>query len=412
MTTALATNNHTKALPTLLVVDDEAGPRESLRIVFKDRFNVVLANDGREAIAYAREHPVDIAILDIRMPDISGVEVLRELKQLDPNTEVVMLTGYETLETARAAVRYGAADYLNKPFDVFSIRDVLEKCAQRRTLKLEAERNLRALRTLNAELQRELAEINRTQSVGALSAGVVHELNNPLSIIAAYAQILDKELQKSEPLDDETLHRIRERLKFIQREVERCKAIARRFLNFSRLDATETQRVKLAMVLDDAVALLRAHPSNAGVTFDYETPDENLHVDVHPSELLQVLINLGINALQAMQNGGTLRIRAERLNGPFPKEGTPNTALVRSSSFSPDAAAVRISVADTGCGIAPDNLSKIFEPYFTTKPFGEGTGLGLFVVVRLMEKSRGLVCVESEVGKGATFNLFLPLSRT
>ncbi|MCX7827262.1 MAG: response regulator, partial [Verrucomicrobiae bacterium] len=119
--------------PTLLIVDDETGPRESLRFIFKDRYNCVLAACGREGVAYARSHPVDAAILDIKMPDLSGIEVLRELKQIDPHIECVMLTGYETIETARAAIRHGAADYLNKPFDVFFIRDLVDRCmAQRR----------------------------------------------------------------------------------------------------------------------------------------------------------------------------------------------------------------------------------------------------------------------------------------
>ena len=113
--------------PTLLIVDDEPGPRESLRIVFKDRYHCVIATCGREGIEYARTHVVDAAILDIKMPDLTGVDVLRELKEIDPDTECVMLTGYETIETARAAVRYGAADYLNKPFDVDEIR-LVRKC--------------------------------------------------------------------------------------------------------------------------------------------------------------------------------------------------------------------------------------------------------------------------------------------
>ena len=131
--------------PTLLIVDDEPGPRESLRIVFKDRYHCAVATCGREGVDYARKNPVDAAILDIKMPDISGVEVLRELKEIDPNIECVMLTGYETVETARSAVRYGAADYLNKPFDVFFVRELLEKCMTRRQRKLAVEESLRTL---------------------------------------------------------------------------------------------------------------------------------------------------------------------------------------------------------------------------------------------------------------------------
>ena len=114
----------------------------------------MIATCGREGIEYARTHVVDAAILDIKMPDLTGVDVLRELKEIDPDTECVMLTGYETIETARAAVRYGAADYLNKPFDVFSVREVLDKCMKRRQEKLAAEENVRSLEQTNEDLGR------------------------------------------------------------------------------------------------------------------------------------------------------------------------------------------------------------------------------------------------------------------
>src|SRR2546428_8793043 len=161
--------------PTLLIVDDEAGPRESLRIVFKDRYQCAVATCGREGIEFARNNRVDAAILDIKMPDISGVDVLRELKQIDPNIECVMLTGYETLETARAAVRHGAADYLNKPFDVFFVRELMEKCLARRQRKVATEETMKSLQKMNEDLSRALTQSDRAVAASLLSAGVIHE---------------------------------------------------------------------------------------------------------------------------------------------------------------------------------------------------------------------------------------------
>src|SRR5258708_26173715 len=198
--------------PTLLIVDDEPGPRESLRIVFKDRYQCVMATCGREGIEYARTHTVDAAILDIKMPDLTGVDVLRELKEIDPDIECVMLTGYETIETARAAVRFGAADYLNKPFDVFSVREVLDKCMKRRQGKLAAEENVRTLEQTNEDLGRELAQLNRAVEAGVLSAGVVHEMNNPLAIIAGYTDLLGRDLTSLGLADQETAQHLRQRL--------------------------------------------------------------------------------------------------------------------------------------------------------------------------------------------------------
>src|SRR5258708_29813928 len=103
---------------TLLIVDDEEGPRQSLRIVFKDDYNILLADSGNTAIELAKQHSVDAAVLDIPMSGMSGVELLGKLKEIDPTLEVIMLTAYETIETARQALRLGACDYLTKPFDI------------------------------------------------------------------------------------------------------------------------------------------------------------------------------------------------------------------------------------------------------------------------------------------------------
>ena len=125
-------------------------------------YNCALASTGSEGVKYAEQHPVDAAILDIRMPDLSGIEVLQRLKAIDPNIECVMLTGYETVETARAAVRLGAFDYLNKPFDAFTLRDLLKKCMARRLSRQVMVKQLEWLRRENEEMFCELTDMKRT----------------------------------------------------------------------------------------------------------------------------------------------------------------------------------------------------------------------------------------------------------
>ncbi len=387
--------------PTLLIVDDEPGPRESLRIVFKDRYHCAVATCGREGIEYAKKHPVDVAILDIKMPDISGVDVLRTLKEMDPNIECVMLTGYETLETARAAVRYGAADYLNKPFDVFHVRELMEKCLTRRQRKLAAEQTLQTLRKVNEELTHSLAASNRAVTASVLSAGVVHELNNPLSIIAGYAYLLGKELAEVNAGDSDAAQGAQLRLAAIQREVERCKDIAQRFLSFARTRQRTIERLPVRRLLEDAAALVKAHPSNVATEIVVRPADDALTVEVHGAEFLQVLINLCVNALQAMDGKGTLTLAGERV------ERATAACQFRSEGFDPARPHARISVTDTGCGISPENLAKIFEPFFTTKD--KGNGLGLAIVTELIGHYRGAIEVQSAVGRGTTFHLYLPV---
>jgi two-component system, sensor histidine kinase and response regulator len=401
MTLEPPTTNQTER-PALLIVDDEAGPRESLRIVFKDRYDCAIATCGREGVEYARTHRVDAAILDIKMPDLSGVEVLKQLKEIDPNIECVMLTGYETVETARAAVRYGASDYLNKPFDVFFVRDLMERCMARRQRKLAMEVSLRTLERMNEDLSQGLAESHRAVAANVLSAGVVHEINNPLTIVAAYAQLLSRDLTALQAGDQNASQQIQQRLANIQREIERCKIITKRFLDFTRASRQEPEVVEVARVLEDAAALIKAHPASKCATIMVEVNDPTLKVKVHPAELLQVLINLGTNGLQAMHGDGTLRFAA------LPAQTVPTESVVRSRTFDPRCRMVQIAISDTGSGISPENLKRIFEPYFTTKD--EGSGLGLAIVGKLVDHYGGLVNIDSVEGLGTTFSVYLPLS--
>ena len=137
---------------TLLIVDDEEGPRESLKIVFEERYNVVIAKSGEEALAIARKTPVNAAVLDIRMSGMSGVEVLQGLKSIDRNIEVIMLTAYETLETARQALRLGARDYIGKPFNVKAMRTAVENAMEHRRIALSVKDSVRKLDSLQTDL--------------------------------------------------------------------------------------------------------------------------------------------------------------------------------------------------------------------------------------------------------------------
>ena len=389
--------------PTLLIVDDEAGPRESLRIVFKDRYHCVLASCAREGIECARQHPVDAAILDIRMPDLSGVEVLRELKKIDTDIEVVMLTGYETVETARAALRLGASDYLNKPFDVFSIRELIEQCLARRQRKLAAKQSINDLHQVNKELFHELAQSHRAVEAGVLSTSVVHEMNNPLTVITGYAELLQRDLAALQSLDPETMEHMQHRLGVIMHEIDRCREISQRFLNFARAGLKREETVEAARLIEDAGTLLKAHPSRGNVEIAFSSGGAGLRIHVHPTEILQVLINLGVNALHAMSGNGVLKFAAERATN------VPTTCAFRSDNFDTQRPSVKLSVADTGCGITPDDLQNIFKSYYTTK--SEGAGLGLAIVRELVVgHCGGAIDVQSVVGQGSTFSVYLPLA--
>jgi len=385
----------------LLIVDDEDGPRESLRIVFKERCECLLATSGHAGIELARQRPVDAAILDIRMPDLTGIEVLCELKTIDPDIECVMLTGYETVETARAAVHHGAAEYLNKPFDVFVIRDIIETCLTRRQRKRDANTNFQALKKVNGELSRTLAASARANIADVLSASIVHELNNPLTIISGYIQLLIRDLAKLTSGDSAVTQHMQQRVAAIQREIQRSKEMAERFLHFSRSPKAQLELVDIAPLLEDTALLLHAHPAGGHSHILAHSLSPSLHIRASSVEIMQILMNLGVNALQAMNGSGKLHFTAERADHP------PTNCLYRSATYDPQQPHVRLSVSDTGSGIAPENIQKVFAPHFTTKT--RGNGLGLAIVGELVNKYHGAVEIISTTGQGSTFNVYLPL---
>src|SRR5262245_13490904 len=134
---------------TLLIVDDEEGPRQSLRVIFKDDYDLLMASDGAMAIELAQNNKVDVAVCDIRM---SGIEVLERLKYVNPSLEVVMMTAFETADTMRQALRLRACDYINKPFDIATMRAAVASAMQRRSLESEIHNNSEKLQQLLSEL--------------------------------------------------------------------------------------------------------------------------------------------------------------------------------------------------------------------------------------------------------------------
>ena len=151
---------------TLLIVDDEDGPRQALRVLFKDEYELFVASDGAVAIELAQANKIDVAVLDIRMKGMSGIEVLEQLKQVDADIEVVMMTAFETTDTIRQALRLRACDYINKPFEISTMRAAVAGAMQRRTLESELHTNAEKLQALLAELQNQKIEEQMSQTRG------------------------------------------------------------------------------------------------------------------------------------------------------------------------------------------------------------------------------------------------------
>jgi signal transduction histidine kinase len=398
---------------TLLIVDDEEGPRQSLRVVFKDDYALLIASNGADALEFARKHKINAAVLDIRMTGMSGTEVLERLKVIQPAVEVIMLTAYETVETIRQALRLGACDYLNKPFDVATIRKAVATAMERHSFADEIRANNEMLSALQIELhdQRLQEEITRTR--GEIYASIIHDINGPLTIISGFIQIINQRMGDSKRLEGEDMDMVKDRLRRITRQVSNCIEISHRYLSFMRHQPTAPVPVNLNLILEDLRELLSVHPGKGQNTLKIHALVSDVDLQINGTDLIQILLNLAINALQSSSEPHLVDISGQVLQTAVDftalRDG-PSDRILIGHGFANTPPLLQLSVLDDGPGIPPDVLPRIFLPYFTTKPPGKGTGLGLAIVHRLLKEARGCLHVHSEPGQGTVFNLYLPAS--
>jgi signal transduction histidine kinase len=395
---------------TLLVVDDEDGPRQSLRVIFKDDYNILMASDGPSAIELAQNNKIDVAVLDIRMAGMSGIEVLERLKFVDSSIEVVMMTAFETTDTIRQALRLRACDYINKPFDISTIRAAVANAMQRRTLEGELHTNAEKLQELLTELQHQKLEEQMAHTRGEIYASIIHDINGPLTVISGFVQLLNQRIGNSRQLEYEDLEFVKDRLKTITRQVTNCIEISRRYLSFLRRHSDETPRVGVNQLFTDLGHLARVHPSRLNHQLMIEPLGEDMAVRMNGTDVIQVLLNLTVNAFQCTSQMHSVEIKAVTLREPLDlskfKDG-PRERLLNVENFDNSTPLLKIAVQDTGPGIPEEILPKIFQPYFSTKGARQGTGLGLNIVQRLVKEARGALHVRTEAGKGTVFTIYL-----
>jgi two-component system sensor histidine kinase/response regulator len=396
--------------PTLLIVDDEDGPRQSLRVIFKDEYEILMAGDGSTAIELAQNNDIDVAVLDIRMAGMSGIEVLERLKYVDPSIEVVMMTAFETTDTMRAALRLRACDYVNKPFDLSTMRAAVANAMQRRTLESEIHTNAEKLQQLLSELQHQKITEQISQTRGEIYASIIHDINGPLTVISGFIQLMNQRIGNAIRLELDDLQFVKDRLKTITRQVTNCIEISRRYLSFLRRQGDDAPHVGVNQLLTDLDHLIRVHPSLQSHRFAVHPLAQDVAVKLNGTDVIQILLNLTVNALQATAHVHAVDLQGRVLHQPLDLAGFkdgPEDRLLNVEGFENSAPVLAIAVQDTGPGIPPEVLPKIFQPYFTTKPARQGTGLGLNIVQRLIKEARGALHVHTRVGAGTTFTVYL-----
>ncbi len=375
----------------LLIVDDEPVILQILQAVFEDEpYRLTAVGTGKEARQVIETQGCDVLITDKNLPDVSGMELLRLAKNAQPLCEVILITGYASLDTAIAAVELDAFDYVLKPLDnVFDIRAKVRRALEKRQMQTENLRLLEDLQAKNAELRASLADARLLRSeliqseklagIGTLAAGVAHEVSSPLFGILGLAEAIT---------DEDNIETARSHAHEIVEYCEGIRQIVQDLSRYSRADGAEVHRgTDLATAVADALRLVQRSAPVAGVAFDVDVPT-GIMVAAGATEVQQVFVNLIKNAAEAVRSTdleGSVRVVAE-----------------------PDERTVSVAVVDSGPGIVADKLDVVFDPFYTTKPAGQGTGLGLNVVYRIVTKYRGQIEATNEPGGGARFALRLP----
>ncbi|MFN8628210.1 MAG: hybrid sensor histidine kinase/response regulator [Candidatus Binatia bacterium] len=350
---------------SLLIVDDERGPAESLRMIFKPSYNVFTASSGPQALDIIRSTAIDVVTLDLRMPVMSGVEVMEHIKAFDPDVEVIIVTGYSSLDSAIRGLRQGVFDYVSKPFDVPQISDLVRRAVARRRA------NQRARRMKEDFL-----------------ANLSHELRTPLSAIIGYSAILAEELEKMVDEDQ------RSALERIQANSAELLSLVESVLLLTAIDSGDVtlnlERTDAGEIVRQAAEKFQPAAAEKGLLLGVDLALADLSVVTDSEKLERVLWALLDNAVKFTQTG-MISVAARR---------------------APHTNAIEIEVADTGIGMERDEIARVMEGLSQADPSSRrryrGLGLGLRIATRLADLMGSHLRMTSERGRGTLVTLTVP----
>jgi signal transduction histidine kinase len=372
----------------ILVVDDDPGFCSMLtRFLSDEGYTAEYALGGEEGLVKLKRDFYDIVILDIKMPKIDGLEVLKQLKTFqNPEQEsiVIVITGYISSNTPVTALKLGATDYIIKPFELDEFLRSVERNIK--IVRLRKERNVyyKELSRTNEELLKTIKELDETKNrlviseklaaVGQLASMVGHEIRNPLEIIENNAYLLQKAFNPSD-------EKIKKHFSSMLRGIDDAVEIVEELLNFSKDKQLSIAEVSLEKVIGETLEGVNA---GAKIKIEKQLDQSADNIQADPHRLRQVLTNLISNAIQSIHS----------------KDGK---IVIKTISEHEN---VRISISDNGSGMNEEKLKNLFNPFFTTKE--KGLGLGLVVVKEIIEKHHGSIKVNSRENEGTTFHITIP----
>jgi len=368
-TTSSEEQHRMLARATILVIDDEKAMRDSCsQVLAKEGHRTETSENGDSGLQKIREIKPDLVLVDLKMPGLSGMELLEKVRSIDPNIVSVVITGYATIESAVEAMKRNAYDFLPKPFTPDQLRIITRRGLERRRLALESER----LRHEKEKMRENFITF------------VSHQLRSPLISVQQYCEVIlggftGEVNRKQKEMIQEAGKRIDELLKLVND-----------WLNMSRIEAGnfigKFEPVTLAPLLSETMELLKPLADNRKVTLEQVLGDVPAAIQGNGESLKQAFMNLISNAIEYNRQRGTVTL-----------------------SMREESNQLLVEISDTGIGISQENLPFIFDEFFRVKVRGViGSGLGLPIAKKIIEAHNGSIDVVSEPGKGTTFTILLP----
>lgn len=366
----------------VLIVDDDPDFAASLAGLLRlESYEVLVAHDPATALSMLDDERVAVVLVDVRLGTGSGVDLVHDIRQRDPDLVCVMITAYASVDTAVEALQAGAYDYLCKPFHSEDLLATLERCIERTRL-IEAKRRA-------AE---RLGQKQRLEAMGQLTRGIAHEFNNVLAVIYANLRWLEEQLEDRPDLAGLA----RDALDATRSGNE----LSDRLLRFGRQYGEPTVLVDLGVELPPLARML-ARTLGTTINLSLEVEDALAPVEIPAGQLEPSLLNLALNARDAMPGGGSIAITA-RTTLIAPEDARVASGLLPGSY-------VLLAVRDSGQGMPLAVRRRALEPMFTTKPPGQGSGLGLAMVDGFVRQAGGRLELRSAPGEGTVVSLYLPV---
>src|SRR5258705_440411 len=378
-------------LPKILVADDEPDMLRFLKSQLTTHYQVIEAVDGQQAVEKAAQFLPDVILLDMMMPEKDGLQACKEIRErtTTQSIPVILLTARADEETKLKALSAGANDFLAKPFSTTElhvrIKNLVDSYNYQRKLSKQNQVLESTIDQLK-ETETQLVQTEKLASLGRMSAGIIHEINNPLNFATTGLFTLRN---KAKFLSPEQQEEYQEILQDVEEGIKRVKSIVSELRTFSHPDMEGRDQVEVSEIVSSALRFL-SNEWKDKVQIE-QSLTEHQTIWANKSKLIQVLVNFLQNSLDA-------------LNGKVFENEKPT---IRIEGFVEKNKSI-LKVRDNGRGIDPKILDKIFDPFFTTKDVGQGMGLGLSICYRIVQECDGRISVKTEPGKFCEFTLEFP----